>query len=304
MRRTMRRTLLSLMVLAALAAGLFLVVAKPATADSSPPDTGAEMPTDDDDLASAAAVDKVLKIAFTSARDGNYEVYAMNPDGENQTNLTNVSSASDFEPAFSPDGKKIAFLHRAQDGSKGLYVMGADGSNQTNLTSFGTKWAGDPVFSPDGTKIAFFRQDGDGLSSDAEIYTVNVDGSNPTNLTNSPYPGQDYSPAFSPDGTKIAFERWHGCIDICGADPPEIYVMDADGSNQTRLTYDYEPKVDADPAWGLVSQTPTANHPWGDLVDSQVPRLPHTPVIRSGNTQEDVTLSEVPSPKVVADSRR
>ncbi len=49
------------------------------------------------------------KIAFVSDRDGNAEVYVMDPDGQNQTNLSN-NGADDYEPAFSPDGSKIGFL--------------------------------------------------------------------------------------------------------------------------------------------------------------------------------------------------
>ena len=48
------------------------------------------------------------KIAFTSHRDGNYEIYVMNADGSDQTRLT-TSPANDVDPAFSPDGTKVAF---------------------------------------------------------------------------------------------------------------------------------------------------------------------------------------------------
>ena len=49
------------------------------------------------------------KIAFTSSRDGNYEIYVMDDDGSNQRRVT-VNPASDRHPAWSPDGKKIAFV--------------------------------------------------------------------------------------------------------------------------------------------------------------------------------------------------
>jgi hypothetical protein len=72
-------------------------------------------------------------IVFTSNRDGNGEVYVMNPDGTGQTRLTN-NPAEDFNPAWSPDGSKIAF-YSFRDGNDEVYVMNPDGSGQTNLTN-------------------------------------------------------------------------------------------------------------------------------------------------------------------------
>ena len=77
------------------------------------------------------------KIAFISYRDGNSEIYAMNPDGSEQTNLTN-HPAYDSAPGWSPDGSKIAFVSE-RDGDFEVYVMNADGSGPTNLTN-------DPTF--------------------------------------------------------------------------------------------------------------------------------------------------------------
>jgi len=73
------------------------------------------------------------KIAFSSKRDGNSEIYVMNADGSEQTNLTNNPN-SDASPSWSPDGKKIAF-ESARDGGFEIYIMNADGSGQTILTN-------------------------------------------------------------------------------------------------------------------------------------------------------------------------
>ena len=73
------------------------------------------------------------KIAFTSDRDGDQDVYVMDHDGSNVTNLTD-NATSDDRPAWSPDGLKIAFAAN-RDGNWEVYVMDADGANQTNLTS-------------------------------------------------------------------------------------------------------------------------------------------------------------------------
>lgn len=72
------------------------------------------------------------RTAFTSTRDGNFEVYAMNADGTAQTNLTN-SAAFDGSHVWSPDGSRIAF-QTARDGEDENYVMNADGTAQTRLT--------------------------------------------------------------------------------------------------------------------------------------------------------------------------
>jgi len=73
------------------------------------------------------------KIAFTSDRDGNNEVYVMNADGTNPINFTN-HPANDLGPFWSPDGTKIAFVSK-RDGNREVYVMNADGSNPMNLTN-------------------------------------------------------------------------------------------------------------------------------------------------------------------------
>src|ERR687888_72816 len=70
------------------------------------------------------------KIAFSSFRDGNYEIYTMNADGSDQTRLTK----EDFYPFWSPDGTKILFSS-FRDGNYEIYVMNADGSDQLNLTN-------------------------------------------------------------------------------------------------------------------------------------------------------------------------
>ncbi|HEY8001528.1 MAG TPA: hypothetical protein VID76_06285, partial [Solirubrobacterales bacterium] len=104
------------------------------------------------------------KIAFTSHRDGQPEVYVMNADGSAQKRLTNATANEG--PAFSSDGTKIAFESQ-RDGNREIYVMNADGSGQTRLTN-NPAIDRTPAFSPDGTKVAFesFRD------FDSEIYVM------------------------------------------------------------------------------------------------------------------------------------
>jgi TolB protein len=172
-------------------------------------------------------------VVFTSTRDGNYEIYSMNPDGSEVSRLTN-DPADDYNPSISPDGLKIAFTSNRdshQDGNYEIYIMNFDGSNQVRMTNSAGN-DGFPTWSPDGTRIAF-TSSRDGAFS--EIYVMNADGANQTNLTNNPT--DDYGPAWSPDGSQIAFVS---CRDDTTAPNPfdrfgKVYLMNADGTNPRPL---------------------------------------------------------------------
>lgn len=168
------------------------------------------------------------KIAFQTVRDGNGEIYVMNPDGTGLTNLSN-NPAGESDPSWSPDGTKIVFISN-RDGHYQIYSMNADGSGQTNLSNNLFEDVGRPSWSPDGTRIAFMSvRDGS-----PEIYVMNADGSNQTRLTNNT--AFDNEPVWSPDGGKIAFFS-----------NTEIYVMNEDGSGAVNITNN--PANDAHPSW-------------------------------------------------------
>ena len=167
--------------------------------------------------------DCVSMIAFRRGnRVDSSEIYVMDADGSNAVNLTN-NATDDYQPAWSPDGSKIAF-GSYRNGNSEIYVMDADGSNAVNLTNNAAR-DDQPAWSPDGSKIAF----GSDRNGNREIHVMNADGSDHFNLTTTPTISE-FRPAWSPDGSKIAFRaRSFGTNSA-------IYVMDADGSNRVRLT--------------------------------------------------------------------
>lgn len=216
-------------------------------------------------------------IAFFSARDGNNDICVMDWDGRHPLRLTS-DPASDVDPDISPNGRDVVFTSN-RTGNNDIYIMDGTGRNQVNLTNMAANdgWA---RWAPDGEHIVFHtNRDGN-----FELYVMNRDGNGLMRLTN--YPGVDQFPEWSPDGREIAFRR---DIDIYVLDvasgeirrltdaPPlnqmaswspngkqlafmsmrtgyiSVYLMNADGTNQTNLT----PKNpgDADSDW--ISRAPS-----------------------------------------------
>ena len=144
------------------------------------------------------------QIAFTSARDGNSEIYVMDADGKNQRRLTD-HPATDFSPSWSPDGKKIAFSSYRNGGNIQIFVMDSDGQNPIRLTDGANDQ--NPAWSPDGQKIAFDGYGEEGLPGAVwtiQIYVMDSDGRNRKRLTDSPK--SNLNPSWSPDSKRIAFE--------------------------------------------------------------------------------------------------
>ena len=183
------------------------------------------------------------QIAFTSERDGNYEIYVMDADGRNAQNLTN-NPHGDRNPAWSPNGESIAFSARREghfennlDITFEIYVMDADGGNEQRLTD-NRKNDWEPSWSPDGNRIAF-ASDRKGDLNNFEIYVMDADGGNQHKLTN--HRAWDGDPSWSPNSERIVFwSKRDGNA--------EIYVMEADGGNLLNLTNNNR-HFDTQPAW-------------------------------------------------------
>jgi Tol biopolymer transport system component len=180
------------------------------------------------------------------------DIFSINLDGSGLVNLTR-HPRRDFDPVWSPDGSKIAFLSARAPGSRiqyfwnvpvenDLYVMDADGSNVRRLTTTGG--AHKPSWSPDGTKLAFADNTGSfvepsGARSDIAI--IEIASGEPSRRylgVRAPYQtpyGEDeggmtpINVAWSPDGTRIAFSSWR---DI---DYMDLWIVGADGSGLTRI---------------------------------------------------------------------
>jgi Tol biopolymer transport system component len=180
------------------------------------------------------------RFALVNYPDRNGDIFVMNADGTGKRRLTN-DGADDLGPRWSPDGSKIAFFRGGE-----IYVMNSDGTGEANLTDNFSRQAIYPDWSPDGSKIVFTGASSS--ANDTDIYVMNTDGTGITDISNYPVAYELY-PAWSPDGSKVAF--------VTNRDGNyEIYTMNADGSNQTRLTTDSA--VDEEPTWQPI---PVVNDP-------------------------------------------
>ncbi len=170
-------------------------------------------------------------LLFTLSRNGNPDIHKISLDGKQLTRITKGPlGAMNVEASVSPDSKKIAFSSD-RSGYPMIYVMDVNGSNVTRMTFAGRYNAG-PAWSPDGKLIAFAGFDKDHF----DIFLMNADGTNMLRLTSSEKRGSsrmanNEDPSFSPDGRHIVFFS-----DRTGS--KQIYIVNLDGSDERRLTFD------------------------------------------------------------------
>jgi TolB protein len=180
------------------------------------------------------------KIAFTSTRDGDAEIWVMNQDGTAQTQLTHNEGVQDGGAVWSPDGRQLAFTRSpVAAGRSGVVVMNADGSGALEL-AVGRA----PAWSPDGQRIAFLRSSTTDLSGRvSDLFVMTRDGTGQVRI-----PGGEGRQAFldwSPDGSRIAVLE----SPLAGQVPTyQVAVMNADASGRVVVTHD-DDGADSGPSW-------------------------------------------------------
>jgi Tol biopolymer transport system component len=166
-------------------------------------------------------------LLFVSTKDGDYAIFGADAEGKHVRRLTkekgDPSTLSGLffqvEPAWSPDGRQIAFAsHR--DGTSHIYVMQADGTGAKRLTN-SAKDDDHPAWSPDGSRIIFGRE--------GALYGVPA-GGGPAHRVGRGF-GNAADPTWSPDGKLIAYD-----YRVPGFSIRELYVMRADGRGKRRVT--------------------------------------------------------------------
>ncbi len=179
-----------------------LSLAAPAAA-SAAPSTGAVV------FSKSTTVDGVAKGGLFAVRDGRLNQLTEDP--------------TDTEPAFSPDGRTIAYVHGGD-----LYSVRPEGSGQRRLTS-GPELDSAPVVAPNGRFVVFERRAGAGA---ADLYTVGVKGGGIRALTRGE--ADDHDVDFAPDGKAIVFVR--GLARGANATTEDLYSVRPTGGGLARLT--------------------------------------------------------------------
>lgn len=172
----------------------------------------------------------------SSSRSGNPDLFLIDVESGDTFNLTR-HPGFDAYPAWSSDGKQIAFASARDDRIMHLYRIDSDGSNLKQLTD---EQAIDrvPSFSPDGKRLAFSRRELNDPNGNTDTWVIDVDGQNARSIQKNAF-----DPAWSPDGKHIAFAS--------GRHGPgfRLFLMDADGTKVQQLTETDNSMGFVYPAW-------------------------------------------------------
>ena len=230
------------------------------------------------------------KLLVTSVRTGDTEVFVVDPETGDATNLSRSPKSEDRYPCWSPDGKRVAFISDRAGGAN-LFVMDADGGNVKQLTHttavcYMPSWVGDrivlgmhgdkpeiaslrdngaelkmlgeghdPCLSPDGTKIVYTGHALGGVT----VFVMNADGTAKQQLVKDSNPWGAVFPSWSPDGKQIVYSFKKG-------EAIELFLVNAVGSDQRQLTH--LGKIATPAAWSpdgrWISFRLTDERYWGD----------------------------------------
>jgi Tol biopolymer transport system component len=172
------------------------------------------------------SLQRELRIAFMSDRDGNNEIYVMEVDGSGVINLTK-NEAQDGFPGWSDSKRTIAFLTTRESTSVSIYQMNDHGRRLKALVTDKPIIATSPAWSPDGEWIAFDS----GLSGQSDVYLINVKTGDVKNLTD--HPASDRFYGWAPDSDQILVVSNRGDLSI---NNPAIYITRLGGSDFVQLT--------------------------------------------------------------------
>jgi tricorn protease-like protein len=211
------------------------------------PTSGSPAPTGE----SGASGERSGRIAYSKTDlPGQINIYSADADGGNERRLTNLGGM-ETAPAWSPDGKQIAFIATVdrtdQDscsaGSGGLiceselYTMNVDGTNLRRVTNAAGEEF-DPSWSPDGSRIVFRSRRPLPSGNFSQLYVINADGTGEKQLTSDAASFMDVQ--WSPSGNNIIFTR-------STQRENQIYVMDVDKDNMRQVTKNT--RMNSLPAW-------------------------------------------------------
>lgn len=165
-------------------------------------------------------------------------------------------------PAWSPDGKRLAFVASNENGKRfkpvngvAIYVVNVDGSGLRRVTRWKLRAgaAYDIDWSPDGARILFRTKPFARTNAGGNLYTIRPNGSDLRQLTHfdprDPLFGALRAGSYSPDGSSLCFTTYHGAVEAGpAATVPDIFVMSADGTDVRPVTRTRN--WDGDPDWG------------------------------------------------------